>query len=260
MKYILQCEDSVEGIFSAVYSVWELKYVKEEVSVVAVGTDDILDMELFANYVKLQPSAEKAFKVIQAIQSRYLPQLWEKLYYTACSDGTDKADVVYHYIKLLLEKGNQIANDLSNPYVLRVMELSRAVGNESHHYLGFLRFIETPQQILLAKYNPKNNITGIIIHHFVDRLPQERFLIWDTKRNIAGIHIPGQEHVLMYLSKEQEEFLQQYQDDKMQIEDLWKIFVENISIKERENKELQRNNIPLRFRGYMPEFQKNKYR
>ena len=43
----------------------------------------------------------------------------------------------------------------------------------------------------------------------------------------------------------------------MEAEQLWKTFVDNISIKERENKKLQQNNIPLHFRTYMPEFQHN---
>ena len=39
----------------------------------------------------------------------------------------------------------------------------------------------------------------------------------------------------------------QYTEDNMDAENMWKTFVESISIKERENRKLQRNNIPLHF-------------
>lgn len=256
MKYILQCEDSVEGIFSAVYVAWEPNYVNTELSICAINPDSPPDMELFATYVKLETDVTKASKVIHTIQSKYSAQLWEMLYSTACSDGSDKADVVFHFVQLILSMGNRAINYLSNPYVIRAMELSRSVGNERHHYLGFLRFIETPQKILLAKFDPKNNITAMVMPHFSDRLSQECFIVWDTRRNLAGVHISGNDYYLMYLSEEQVSFLQQFQEDKFQIEDLWKVFVESISIKERENKNLQRNNLPLRFRSFMTEFQK----
>ena len=45
------------------------------------------------------------------------------------------------------------------------------------------------------------------------------------------------------------------EEDNIKAEEMWKAFVENISITERENRKLQRNNIPLHFRTYLPEFQ-----
>jgi hypothetical protein len=44
----------------------------------------------------------------------------------------------------------------------------------------------------------------------------------------------------------------------MKAEQMWKAFVESISIKERENEKLQKNNLPLHFRTYMPEFERSK--
>jgi probable DNA metabolism protein len=43
-------------------------------------------------------------------------------------------------------------------------------------------------------------------------------------------------------------------NDSDEYQDLWKIFFENIAIKERINPKLQRNNLPLRFRKDMTEF------
>lgn len=255
MKYILQCEDSIEGIFSAVYTAWELKYGHENTVIQVLGPEN-LNIELFSMYIPLETDAQKAAKVINTIRRTCSDAVYEHLFHAACSDAPDKADAVYRYIQIALRMGNKVLNHFTDSAVVRVMELSRAVGNAKHHYLGFLRFIEIPGNILLARFEPKPQLTELIMPHFSERFPEERFVIWDTKRNEAGIHVPGKHYIMMKLSEHQTAMLQSYTEDNMEAEQMWKAFVESISIKERENKKLQQNNIPLHFRTYMPEFQK----
>jgi len=255
MKYVLQCEDSIEGIFSAVYSAWELKYGHENTVIQVTGFSG-QNIELFATYIHLAPDAEKAAKVINTVRRTCSDMVYEALFRAACADAADKADAIYRYIQIGLRMGKRVLNHLSDPAVMRIMELSRAVGNAEHHYLGFLRFIEIPGNILLGRFAPKPRLTELIMPHFVDRFPEERFVIWDTVRNEAGVHVPGQTYIMMHLSDGEAAALNQYQEDNIKAEKMWTTFVENISIKERENKKLQQNNIPLHFRTYMPEFQK----
>ena len=254
MKYILQCEDSIEGIFSAVYAAWELKYGHEN-TVLQVHGSEGSNIELFSTYISLVPDAEKAAKVINTIRRLCSDTVYERLFYAACADAPDKADAIYRYIQTALRMGNKVLNHLTDSAVVRIMELARAVGNAEHHYLGFLRFIEIPGNILLARFEPKPRLTELIMPHFVDRFPEERFVIWDTKRNEAGVHVPGENYIMMKLTPHQVSMLQSYTEDNMEAEQMWKVFVESISIKERENRKLQQNNIPLHFRNYMPEFQ-----
>jgi len=255
MKYVLQCEDSIEGIFSGVYAAWELKYGHKNTELQIQSAEDT-NIELFTTYVPLEPDAEKAQKVLNTIRRICSDTVYERLFRAACADASDKADAIYRYIQTALHMGSRVANHLADPAVARIMELSRAVGNAEHHYLGFLRFIEIPGNILLARYAPKPRLTELIMPHFVDRFPEERFVIWDTVRNVAGVHVPGQNYIMLKLTEAQVAILQQYAEDNLEAEQLWKTFVESISIKERENKKLQRNNIPLHYRTYMPEFQK----
>ena len=43
--------------------------------------------------------------------------------------------------------------------------------------------------------------------------------------------------------------------NEKKFQDLWKLFFKQVSIKERENKKLQQNWVPLIYRKYMSEFQ-----
>lgn len=255
MKYILQCEDSIEGIFSAVYSAWELKYGHENTVLQVLGFENT-NIELFSTYVPLKPSALNAQKVLNTIRRTCSDTVYEHLFHAACADASDKADAIYRYIQVALRMGSRVINHFTDPAVVRVMELSRAVGNAQHHYLGFLRFIEIPGNILLARFAPKPRLVELVMPHFVNRFPEERFVIWDTIRSEAGVHVPGRNYIMLQLTENQRATLQTYTEDNSKAEQMWTTFVESISIKERENKKLQQNNIPLHFRTYMPEFQK----
>ena len=58
------------------------------------------------------------------------------------------------------------------------------------------------------------------------------------------------------LSENEEQRLKELNETEEEYSDLWKVFFENIAVKERENKKLQTGNLPLRFREHMTEFEK----
>lgn len=254
-KLVLQCEDTPQGIFSAVYEAWELKLDLNTVSLQAVNDRNNHNLELFAEYKQVTTNQEKAKKVMNTLQTRYSQKTMEEIYYIACSAAADKGEVIFQCIRALLRMGKRATMQLSNPYMLRAMELFRNVANERHHFLGFLRFMESSQNILIGRMQPQNNITELLMPHFAERFPQERFIIWDVERNLAGIHEQGDEYWILFLSAEQERHLAQVCSHKDGSEDLWRIFLEGISIRERENRKLQQSNLPLRFRTYMTEFE-----
>lgn len=252
----MQCEDTIEGIFSAVYCAWEYRFGHENTALAFIEKDSVEMPELFAEYHTLVPDDEKARKVLDTIRRCCGYTVYENLFLAAYAEAEDKADVIYRYIQKALTMGKMIQNHLTAPEVVRIMELSRAVKNEEHHYLGFLRFMEVSENILLAKYMPKHRVTELIMPHFTDRYPEERFIIWDIRRNEAGVHMPGQKYLMTGFTEREKEHLLSYEEVHPDAEQLWKTFVKAVSIQERENEELQRNNIPLHFRTYMAEFRR----
>ena len=62
-----------------------------------------------------------------------------------------------------------------------MFQLSRKVNNEVHNLLGFIRFIEQENNVLIAVIHPQNNVLSCG-SSFADRLPQERFIIIDESR------------------------------------------------------------------------------
>lgn len=252
MKIFL-CQDSIDGIFTGIYNAWESKLGHENVK---VDIDENTNMELFCEYIKVETDTQKSLKVSRTINNRMGYDCYADICQAALSNSEGKADAIYRVLILAFSLGNpkKVMDYLSNPFVLKVFELSRAVGNEAHHYLGFVRFKELHNGVLFSTIAPKNNIVTLISSHFCDRLPCENWMIHDEIRGITMVHqencapvlVTGKELDLNQVSK--------VSDSELELQELWKAFCKSISIEGRKNLDLQQQNLPDRFRNHMVEF------
>lgn len=161
----------------------------------------------------------------------------------------DKANAVYQTIVAALysPKGARVLDSLSNPYIYRVFELSRATASEAHHLKGFLRFSELQNGVLFSTIHPKNNALPILAEHFTDRFPQENFMIYDETHQLAAVHRAGKNYMLVDASDINTELLQNYSENEARFQKLWLAFFDSIAIEARTNPELQAQSIPKRF-------------
>jgi len=253
-EIILVCEDSVEGILTGVYHAYELRRNHETIH---LQTSEIENYRLFSTCQTVTADEAKSIKVLRTIYNRFGTDAYTQLCQAMVSHDPSKADAVYHTIVAGIS-GNyrgRLMEHLSNRDIQQVFRLSRNTGIEIHHILGFLRFQELQNGVLLARYRPDNDITTMIMPHFANRLPNEDFAIYDEQRKYYAVHPKGKQWYLVRgelpFSKEQEV----YSDKEAGCQMLYRHFCQSIAIKERENPKLQRNMLPLRFRRYMTEFE-----
>lgn len=247
---ILVCEDSLEGILTAIYEAYALRLPHEQI-LLQVGQEE--NLRLFASYREVQPDREKAEKVMSTLRKRF----GEKDYYALClaltTTAPEKAQAVYRTVVwgLACRRQGSILSHLVDDNVRRVMELSREALNELHHFREFLRFRELDGGGLYAVIKAKCNILTMLTMHFADRLPMENFLIYDEERELYAVHPAGKEWFLMEGQKGEGIELA---EEELYYQELFRHFCHNISIEGRKNLKLQRNMLPLRFRPYMVEF------
>lgn len=252
---IFQCENSIDGIFTAVYQAWSSGYGHDNVKIEEIcGNDNYSNIQLFSEYITVKTDLEKALKVSRSIKQKISEEAYEIVCRVALSDYPQKGDLIYRFLILGFRLGRDVVNHLSNDVVNLVIKINRNVGNEVHHFMGFVRFSQLDNGVLASVIHPKNNILPLIMPHFADRLPQENFVIIDDLRNICALHMPGNPWVIADIPDKDADILRNLKNDNDSYKDLWKIFFESIAIKERSNYKLQRNNLPLRFRKDMTEF------
>lgn len=253
-EYYLICEDSLEGIFSGVYQAYLQKCPLERVHLIA-GEEE--NYRLFAVYKRCESSREHAEKVGRTLKR----VLGEEGYYRICralaSFEEDKAEAVLRTVVMALhrKRGKRVLEDLKEQYIRRVFELDRAVGNEIHSYMEFIRFRELAGGVLYAQISPKNHILTFLMPHFTDRFPKENFVIHDVGRKLFAVHPADGEYVLIS-GQEDQEFKTEFSEGEEKYSELFAEFFHTIAIKERINSGLQRGMLPIRYRKYMTEFKK----
>lgn len=241
----------MEGIFTAIYEAWASGYGHAYNQIQINGERDY---ELFCEYKVIAPDEEKSHKVIRSIKRKMGNEAYRYIYYMAISNETERADAIYRFMILGFHLGPSVLNYLSHDAVRIIMKTYKRVSMEAHHYLGFVRFQELSNHILCSKIRPDSNLLTIIMPHFADRLPKENFMILDEARGIAGVHPSNKDWFLVVTDNMDVSLLSEYSEQEQMMQQVWGTFVDCISIKERENYQLQRNMCPLRYREFMPEF------
>ena len=262
MRTIYVCEDSLTGIFSGIYEVWKRKMTAEEAGL-EVG--DSFERRLFCEYIFCKAEERKALAVIRMIQKNLGADVYEKISYALLSADRRKADMVFRAMleAKKLSRKDRLMEHLGNEAVRAVFGMYRQVANEAHHYKGFVRFRELKNKTLFAKIEPKHAVLPCIAEHFADRFPQENWIIYDKTHEVFLIHEKGKRYYFLqqYMCMKGDSGSAQnitggFSEEEMDYEALWKEFVQSISVAERENRALQNQNLPLRFRTNLVEFSK----
>ncbi|MCH5251920.1 MAG: TIGR03915 family putative DNA repair protein [Lachnospiraceae bacterium] len=254
MRYVYLCENSLEGIFSAVYKAYEDKHshTDNRIQIHEPG----YNQELFCEYRMVKTDYERAVKVARTIRRDISYEAYEFIQRAAASYHLEKADAIYRFIIEGLKVGKRVMNHLTAPFMQTLFELDRNTGNEIHYFIEFLRFEELENGALFGRINPKSEVLPYVAEHFADRFSGENWIIADTVHDSVVIHKKNQGCMYAVLEEANlEELTLQYSAEEKDMQRLWKLFVDTIAIRERTNTDLQRQMLPFRFRKYMKEFQ-----
>jgi len=249
-KIIYICENTPDGIFTAIYDAWASRIPDERLDIIVDGD---YTFELFAEYRYVETDMEKAVKVARSVSRKISPEAYRQMYVAALSHEEDKIMAVYRFLKLGFRAGASVTDMHGMQEVCRVFELCRNVSNEACSFREFLRFAELENGILLARIRPKNFVLPLIAGHFADRFPEEHFAIIDDTAQMGAFHEKGKKWFLSPIDAEAIERLWNSERSR-EYETLWKLFFKTIAIEQRRNYRCQRTMCALRYRDYMLEF------
>ena len=252
MKIVYMCQDTVTGMYSALYDAW-VESRDQEVGIEFRGQ---IEHQLFCEYREVTESERKAIAIERLIQKHLGYHTYWDIYHTLLAKDSDKVEAVFKVMQEARELSNsqKIMEHLSSPNVTRVFECSRKVANEAHLFTGFVRFKQLKNGVLFSEIKPKNQVLTCIADYFTDRFPLENWMIYDKTHQTFLVHHKKQHWFLLTGHDVDSEAIQALVEAEDDWERLWQGFCTSISIKERENRSLQRGNLPLRFRENMVEF------
>ncbi len=254
---IYQCENSADGILSAVYEAGISGYGHRYIRIEPQSIHAQPNYQLFAEYREVVTDKEHAQCVLRQIYRLISPEAYEMVLKALASAATERSDAVYQFVTYGFSMGAKVTGAMQLPCVQELFALARRVANEAHWFHEILRFQEVSVEpsVLLAVIEPEAAVLPMVTPHFADRLNTERFVIYDKTHGQAAFYFPGQEWFIRLLEEEECRQLERMWEQEEQYVDLWKTFFEHICIEERRNPKLQRNMAPLKYRKHMTEFQ-----
>lgn len=168
----------------------------------------------------------------------------------------------------------RISWDISDQVTGGVLSLERAVLNERHRMLQFLRFEELEGGVWFARCNPNASVVPLVMDHFAERFNCQDFMIYDEIHGILGVFSSGaplrsqrkiaSNDLLSIVSKGFSSTngigsdgrwcvvktdsleLPDETKEESEMKRAWQAFYDSVSVEERFNPELRRSFIPVR--------------
>ena len=254
---IYVCSDNIEGIFTAVYNIFthvsEHETKHDNCKIIA---GEIGNFELFSEYIDVETDSDKTMKVTKTICEKFGFEVYEAFLYAASCTHDDKANAIYKSIVngFRTNAGFRLINMWTDPYMALVNELSRKAKNEFGSWREFLQFHELNNGVLFSRIGPTCDILMFLAPHFTNRFPNEDFMIYDELRDKYLVHEKQKECVVVIGNGLDPHEDKLFSESDIMYDDLFKVFTKTIAIKERMNRSLQQQLMPLRIQKYKIEF------
>ena len=255
-------DKTFEGLLCAVFDAFKLKKMPE----CLLTTDDIVPFLLSESH-QVEYRNSKYERVYTALQKKLSPIALNQILFTWLSELPESDLIIFRYICKVFKSNRSIETDFGDPDVLAVHDIAKKVNKEKHHIQQFVRFnsIQNPasdidEKIYFAVIEPIYNALPLTTRFFKDRYADQKWAIYDEKRQygyfynlekLEQISLNEDDHLIVD-NKINQDYLT---DDEKRFQTMWYRYCNALTIKERINPKLQRQNMPKRFWHHLPEMQ-----
>lgn len=247
-------DGSFQGLFTAVFEIYEYKIKEPDIQI-----ESKANISLFAVPHIVHSDQDKAARVAKALQQKISPAALGNFYKALLSELPGIENVLYRYIKYVLDSKNAVERNFANNDVLTIQQTSHKVDREKHRMKAFIRFQKTKDELYYAIVQPDFNVLPLIIEHFEKRYADQCWLIYDSRRRY-GLHydLSKVEEVQINFAEQlnDKSSLQTIQDEKEDLyQSLWQTYFDSVNIKARKNMKLHIQHMPRRYWRYLIEKQ-----
>lgn len=204
---------------------------------------------------------EKSGRVWKGLEKKLSGSALSMLTTCWLSELPDVDNMLFRYICKAIDAPRSIELNFGDPDVLELSKIWKRVNGEKHRIIQFTRFQKASDGTFFAPFEPMHNVLPLTIHHFKDRFADQKWLVYDVKRQygyyydlkeVTEVTFDGQEsHLITGMLDES----MMDKDEKL-FQQLWKTYFKSIAIKERINPRLHKQHMPVRYWKFLTEKQK----
>lgn len=247
-------DKTFEGVLTAVFDAYFRKTFPDSL------LEEGQPLPLFSEYVTIYTDQEKANRVWKALEKKLSPSALHCLTTCWLSELADIGSMLFRYICKAIDNPRSIELNFGDPDVLELSKIYKKVNSERLRTMQFLRFQKAADGIFFAALEPLYNVLPLSLEHFKDRFSDQKWLIYDIKREY-GYYYDLNSVTEVCFENKGHHLLSGFLDDELMHEDeklfqqLWKQYFKSTTIKERLNPKLHKQNMPVRFWKYLTEKQ-----
>lgn len=231
-------DGSFDGFLSLVFDCYVKKTLPQKITKQKDYLPNFLEETIF-----IPSDGEKSDRVFRGIEKQIGYLTLENAYQAFLCEEKDKEINLLKYLCHGFEMGPKINTMLTISYVYQVMAMKKKSFGECHRLKGLLRFQEIKENLFYACIHPDHNILEPLGQHFMNRLPNQNFIIEDKNRNKLFLY-----NTKEYQIEENINFkIPKLSEQEKYYQTLWKTFFNTISISERKNRRCQMQFMPKKY-------------
>ena len=247
MTYLVY-DSTFEGLLSAIFEIYDRKIVQAYICKPELEIPD-----LFSSKIQVAQSEEKSERVWKKIISIIGKEKAKNIWKVWLSELPDIENLVYRVVKYILFSQADVLSDYTNADILKLHQTLKMIGREKHRMEAFVRFELTKDAIYYATIEPDFNVLPLIIKHFESRYADQKWLIYDTKRDY-GIYYDLNSTEFVDFPEEKNALSPESLDEKENnYQVLWQDYFSSTNIKARKNTKLHLRHVPKRYWKYLTE-------
>ena len=250
MLYFLY-DNTFDGLLTCVFDAFYRKQFPEKI--VAESTQ----LPLFSETFAVITDAEKAERVLAGLQKKLSPSAVQMLFVCFLAEKEEVPTWIFNYMSKALVSEKSIELNFADNDVLELSKIYRKIQREAERIRQFVRFQKTADGIFFAVFEPLYNVLPLVSEHFEDRFADQQWIVYDLKREYGLYYNLEKTEIVRFenlnISPTGQLSLDKLDEYELAFQQLWKDYFKSITIKERLNPKLHRQNMPKRFWKYLTE-------
>lgn len=244
-------DGSFDGLLTTVFEVFEYRYKDVEI----FSKEKFYQENIFAEIHEVITQSDKAERVFNKLEQNIGRSGIHQLLKVFLSEDPALEQLILSAIKQSIQHPTEnILQNYADDDILAISKICKSVDRERHRMTAFVRFEKMQDDVFFAKIDPDFNVLPLIRKHFKDRYQDQKWMIYDLRRNY-GILYDLETCDFFYPEEKLDlsRYQQQFHEEENQYQKLWQRYFTKTNIVERKNMKLHIQHVPRRYWKYLTE-------
>jgi probable DNA metabolism protein len=244
-------DGTFEGLLTAVFEIYDRRLTQVNLQKAGVASQ-----ALFENVLTVITDESRANRVLKGLRQKLSATAVQRVYIAHLSGIENEENNLVGYMRYAFDAKQNIEEDYGNKFVNRISELVKMMRREKHRMEAFVRFQKLQDGTYYAAIEPDFNVLPLLIGHFKSRYADQKWMIYDTKRNYGlyyDLHDAGFITMEFSSAGPAGNVIAAYGEDEKAYQHLWKNYFKSVNIVSRKNTKLHIRHIPKRYWKHLTE-------